>query len=853
MLGGERNARSSKWGQRFKLVAFVVLGTIFAFLHHCLGSYLSGKPIPRDVSISGVHIHRQSYVNALSNALSQIVKFFFVSTIGVTFAQCFFLWKEAHDVSKANELDAPLAAAQGNPFSFSALPTWLRAPGLAFSSLTMMTMIAIPIFVPASIIPVSGPLIQPCNISSPNISMAYLAQTYIYTDDPKQNQYIHNPTIPTTAVVNNVITGGSYLPVPSPCGVCSYQVSFTGAALDCSSDVNGTYDFATNLPFSDGTYWYPLFNGTLTREDEYVLTVATRDGVVKHDLSVVPHMNPPVAVSCHAFRAHYDVLVQHDNFSSHIDILNITPGPRLSAILGSDPDPSDVQLNGLIVAIGQAFTGPIVLHLLWDDLNEGSTLIVGYSPLLHWSPDIPNDTSTFKWSNLTTSLPSLTQNVSLSLLSGQFSPLDTTYMTQLQTECRVTQLIYSYNPKHLVAIYGAALTTAMIFLSLGLYTVQKNGEEHSLDFSHVLGALGYSRIADSGAIQESTAQKESATSTGVPACFDKEDGRRDIASQGKPMKKLNVGGVTTRAASGKRKQPEGNNDAAKLTNVDQANKQRGLTCVKHRCGLCRECGRKKVMRREQTKVKKSETLPCSSLNYLLILALESGPIILEINTDVHNLKATKLMAERLRHYNTTPSYQLRVQVQNDFLKYKAELKVQIKHLEERLEEHIGAYEKYLTTVRALNKKLEKDSKTFRALNGVLERKVTGLERDVRQLQEKVNRLEPTVAYIHRRIVLNDAYNKLNSSYGLGSDDILQPCSSSDSSYQKTAYYEAHRCPDTSFETIETASTSTKYTYNAPLFSAPRTAVETQSSPRLAREYVASLEMAERTTQEMDPS
>jgi hypothetical protein len=41
------------------------------------------------------------------------------------------------------------------------------------------------------------------------------------------------------------------------------------------------------------------------------------------------------------------------------------------------------------------------------------------------------------------------------------------------------------------------------------------------------------------------------------------------------MKKLNVGGVTTRAASGKGKQPEGNNnnDAAKLTvetNVDQA-------------------------------------------------------------------------------------------------------------------------------------------------------------------------------------------------------------------------------------------------------------------------------------------
>jgi hypothetical protein len=35
----------------------------------------------------------------------------------------------------------------------------------------------------------------------------------------------------------------------------------------------------------------------------------------------------------------------------------------------------------------------------------------------------------------------------------------------------------------------------------------------------------------------------------------------------------------------------------------------------------------------------------------------------------------------------------KVQVQNDLLKYKAELKAQTKRLEERLEEHIGAYKK----------------------------------------------------------------------------------------------------------------------------------------------------------------
>ncbi|KAF8338335.1 hypothetical protein F5887DRAFT_983266 [Amanita rubescens] len=112
---------------------------------------------------------------------------------------------------------------------------------------------------------------------------------------------------------------------------------------------------------------------------------------------------------------------------------------------------------------------------------------------------------------------------------------------------------------------------------------------------------------------------------------------------------------------------------------------------------------------------------------------------------------------RLRHCsNTMPSYHSepsdtkmnppvpKVQVQNDLLKYKVELKAHTQRFEERVEEHIDAYEKESKAAKALNRKLE---------------------REVRELKEKVDRLEPTVAHIHRRIVLNDARNKLKSSYG----------------------------------------------------------------------------------------
>jgi hypothetical protein len=142
-----------------------------------MGRYLSGKSVPHDLSISGVPIHSQAYVNTLSNTLSQAVTFFFTSTIGVAFAQYFFFWLSKDESDEVSKLDAPLAAAAGNPFTISVLPTWRRSPGLALTSLMMMSMIVIPIFVPASIIAVQGELTQPCNISSPNVSMAYLGQT----------------------------------------------------------------------------------------------------------------------------------------------------------------------------------------------------------------------------------------------------------------------------------------------------------------------------------------------------------------------------------------------------------------------------------------------------------------------------------------------------------------------------------------------------------------------------------------------------------------------------------------------------------------------------------------------------
>src|SRR6266545_2266343 len=76
----------SRWRQRFQLVAFFVLGLIFATLHHLLGNYLSGRPVSSVVS-SGLSFPSQSRVGMLSNALSELVRWLLISTIDVAYAQ----------------------------------------------------------------------------------------------------------------------------------------------------------------------------------------------------------------------------------------------------------------------------------------------------------------------------------------------------------------------------------------------------------------------------------------------------------------------------------------------------------------------------------------------------------------------------------------------------------------------------------------------------------------------------------------------------------------------------------------------------------------------------------------------
>ncbi|KAF6748881.1 hypothetical protein DFP72DRAFT_554941 [Ephemerocybe angulata] len=263
-LRTEVTSMKSQFGQRFQLIAFFTFGTTFALVHHFIGQHLDGKPAGDDgIRLRGyLIVSDQALVGAGSNALSQIIKYCFAGTIAIAFSQYFWTSIEPFSSHRGGgevgpyqaivrvrqdqlvSIDAPLAAGKGNPFLPSSIRVWLYAPRLAFISLLMLTMLSIPIVVPGSIHVISSEfgVLEPCSIPSPVIDQVHVSGIYegsvtrrsitrrqVQEDRHNVNgthEHTHTPTVRTKAIVNSVLITGSYLPVTSPCGRCSYNATF---------------------------------------------------------------------------------------------------------------------------------------------------------------------------------------------------------------------------------------------------------------------------------------------------------------------------------------------------------------------------------------------------------------------------------------------------------------------------------------------------------------------------------------------------------------------------------------------------------------------------------------------------
>ncbi len=90
--------------------------------------------------------------------------------------------------------------------------------------------------------------------------------------------------------------------------------------------------------------------------------------------------------------------------------------------------------------------------------------------------------------NLSAILSSYMQNLSVSLLSGQFSK-EGNSTAPYDTLCWYSSTTYEYDEVWLFATYGAALLITAVCMFFGLRTICMNGAEESVSFSRILGAI----------------------------------------------------------------------------------------------------------------------------------------------------------------------------------------------------------------------------------------------------------------------------------------------------------------------------------------------------------------------------
>jgi len=94
---------------------------------------------------------------------------------------------------------------------------------------------------------------------------------------------------------------------------------------------------------------------------------------------------------------------------------------------------------------------------------------------------------------MTAALEEYSQNLTLSLLSGQILPLnnaeDPALLENFTTECTYTLTAYEYTPYRLFLTYGVAALVTLLCVAWGTIAIQINGVDESMDFSRFLRAV----------------------------------------------------------------------------------------------------------------------------------------------------------------------------------------------------------------------------------------------------------------------------------------------------------------------------------------------------------------------------
>jgi len=480
--------RSSRYGARFQMGVFFLVGIMLMLAHHFLYTYLDGEPVDSYLfSIHGFSLSDQSVSSLLGNAIAYVARTVLSSGIGIVFIQV--LWSKLRRKQFSVEHIDALVACKGEPFTLSALPTWHYAFWLAAIAAMATLMAFISIIAPGSLSVVSSNFSFPvqCTVRTISLENANIGSYAARTNSSDKGLVFAGAQARLMILASQVLASGAAAQPPNPCpGACQYEITFNAPVASCSP-VNSTFDYNSWLPPPDNdTAPIRVWNSQTSPSVGIWTVVATRDVVT----------NSQSAVNCTTYNATYHALITHTNTSTSVidvyrtDILNQFTAIITSALGSQSPeDYTGMQYDAIITAFSDVLSGVVNYYPGLQEYSYGTNnFFVPYSPVFTssaGSSDVPW-TST---SNLSMVLPSLMQNISVSLLANQLSTDRNSTTTPIDTTCWYSSSAYSYNEIRLLATYGAALVITMVCMLFGFRAVRLNGAEESVAFSRILGAL----------------------------------------------------------------------------------------------------------------------------------------------------------------------------------------------------------------------------------------------------------------------------------------------------------------------------------------------------------------------------
>lgn len=443
--------RRNWWSSpKFTIPAFTIVGIIMAIVHHALYTHLDGKTVNANWGR-----HGQSIVSALGTFIAYIGRTALAAAIGDAFVQLLWWRFRARDEGHSIEHVNALVSCHKSPLTLSVIPLWWSPVSpLVFIATLGIFMAAIPVWAPGALSIVLGEQADACTVRAPDLAAAHVG--------------------PITVPISNVVSFTSraviqgYLPPYRQCNqTCHFDVEYVAPALNCT-DVSDSVDFNILLP--PNILWNSSY--TFNSSGLFILAgMATNAGTGAKE-----------ALECTAFNATYRARMDHSNISSSITLLS--DPELLNPITTIIPDPGidtgDATVGALADAFAYAINGSVDCSQY--QFPAGSS-IFQYTWMLynayHWN----------RTQNLTWIMPSLMENVSLSLSSGfldleNYPPTTVPYVTT----CYYPVNVYAYNNKHLWLPYGVCLAVSLFCGLLAFIAIQHDGDEF-LDFARILGAV----------------------------------------------------------------------------------------------------------------------------------------------------------------------------------------------------------------------------------------------------------------------------------------------------------------------------------------------------------------------------